>query len=51
MADEIVVATTDGDYEFCGGLIREYWDWLHARYADLPVSSTLWAATRRWMPS
>jgi GNAT superfamily N-acetyltransferase len=36
MADEIVVATTDGDYEVFGGLIREYWDWLHARYADLP---------------
>jgi len=36
MADEIVVATTNGDYEVFGGLIREYWDWLHARYADLP---------------
>jgi GNAT superfamily N-acetyltransferase len=36
MADEIVVATTDSDYQIFGGLIREYWDWLHARYADLP---------------
>jgi len=36
MADKIVVATTDGDYEAFGYLIREYWDWLHARYADLP---------------
>lgn len=36
MADRIAVVTTDGDYAAFGGLIREYWEWLHARYADLP---------------
>jgi len=36
MPDEIVVATTDVDYAAFGGLIREYWDWLKTRYADLP---------------
>ncbi len=36
MADEIVVATTDAEYEVFGDLIREYWEWLRSRYADLP---------------
>ena len=36
MADQIVVATSSGDYEIFGDLIREYWGWLQARYADLP---------------
>lgn len=36
MADEIVLASTASDYEAFGGLIREYWEWLQARYADLP---------------
>jgi len=36
MADEIMVATTEHDYEAFGELVREYWEWLHARYADLP---------------
>ena len=36
MADEIVVATTDDDYAAFGSLIREYWQWLEARYVDLP---------------
>jgi GNAT superfamily N-acetyltransferase len=36
MADEIVVAITDGDYAVFGGLIREYWAWLQTRYVDLP---------------
>jgi ribosomal protein S18 acetylase RimI-like enzyme len=36
MAEEIVVATTDDDYAAFGVLIREYWQWLQARYGDLP---------------
>jgi GNAT superfamily N-acetyltransferase len=36
MADDVVVATTDEDYAAFGALIREYWQWLEARYADLP---------------
>ncbi len=36
MTETIVVATTDEEYEVFGALIREYWDWLLARYADLP---------------
>lgn len=36
MADEIVLASTASDYEAFGGLIREYWEWLQVRYADLP---------------
>jgi GNAT superfamily N-acetyltransferase len=35
VADSIVVATTRGDYESFGVLIREYWDWLRSRYADM----------------
>ena len=36
MLDEIVVASTESDYEVFGDLIREYWQWLQDRYADLP---------------
>lgn len=36
MPDEIVVALTDDDYAAFGVLIREYWEWLQARYGDLP---------------
>ncbi len=36
MSDEISVATSDRDFEAFGRLVREYWQWLHARYADLP---------------
>jgi ribosomal protein S18 acetylase RimI-like enzyme len=36
MPDEIALATTDADYAAFGDLIREYWEWLRARYADLP---------------
>ena len=36
MPDEIVVAATDDDYAAFGDLIREYWEWLQARYSDLP---------------
>jgi len=36
MPDEIVVATSDDHYDALGQLVREYWAWLHARYADLP---------------
>ena len=35
MTDSIVVATTSTDYEAFGLLIREYWDWLRSRYADM----------------
>ncbi len=31
-----MVASTDEQYAVFGGLIREYWDWLRERYADLP---------------
>jgi ribosomal protein S18 acetylase RimI-like enzyme len=34
--ETISPATTDGDYEDFGLLIREYWAWLLARYADSP---------------
>jgi ribosomal protein S18 acetylase RimI-like enzyme len=36
MPEEIAVAATAADYEAFGGLIREYWEWLQARYAQLP---------------
>jgi len=36
MGDDIVLATTGDDYEAFGSLIREYWQWLEARYADVP---------------
>lgn len=36
MPDSIVVANTDDDYRAFAALIREYWDWLVARYADHP---------------
>jgi GNAT superfamily N-acetyltransferase len=36
MPDSIVVARTASDYEAFAVLIREYWDWLGARYADHP---------------
>ncbi len=36
MADGIAVAETDDDYAAFGQLIREYWEWLHARYAHVP---------------
>lgn len=36
MPEEIALATTDEDYAAFGELIREYWDWLQVRYADLP---------------
>ena len=36
MLDEVTVATIDADYEAFGELVREYWNWLEARYADLP---------------
>ena len=35
MTDSIVVATTRSDYEAFGVLIREYWEWLRSRYADM----------------
>jgi hypothetical protein len=35
MADQIVVAAAEGDYEVFGALIREYWGWRRARYGDL----------------
>lgn len=34
--DAVVLATTDDDYTVFGELIREYWAWLEARYADMP---------------
>jgi ribosomal protein S18 acetylase RimI-like enzyme len=36
MLDEVIVAASDEDYEAFGALVREYWAWLQARYADLP---------------
>jgi ribosomal protein S18 acetylase RimI-like enzyme len=36
MPDEIAEATTDEDYAAFGALIREYWEWLQSRYADVP---------------
>jgi ribosomal protein S18 acetylase RimI-like enzyme len=35
VADSIVVATAPADYEVFGLLIREYWEWLRSRYADM----------------
>ena len=35
MTDSIVVATTPAEFEAFGSLIREYWDWLRSRYADM----------------
>jgi len=31
-----VLATTDEQYAEFGSLIREYWGWLHVRYAEVP---------------
>ncbi|MGB9373519.1 MAG: GNAT family N-acetyltransferase [Jiangellales bacterium] len=36
MSEQIGVASTGEDYAAFGDLVREYWDWLRARYADLP---------------
>ncbi len=36
MTDTIAEATTDSDFLEFGQLIREYEDWLHQRYADVP---------------
>jgi len=36
VAEQIAQATTDDGYAAFGILVREYWQWLHARYADLP---------------
>ena len=36
MPDVISLATTAKDYDDFGVLIREYWDWLRLRYADVP---------------
>lgn|GEM_PF-462582 len=36
MPETIDVATADDDYAVFGGLIRDYWEWLQARYAALP---------------
>lgn len=36
MSDTIVVARTPSDYGAFAALIREYWDWLVARYAEHP---------------
>ena len=35
MTSSIVVATTPGEYESFGVLVREYWEWLRTRYADM----------------
>ena len=35
MTDSIVVARSRSDYEAFGLLIREYWEWLRSRYADM----------------
>ena len=35
MTDAIVLATTPDDYAAFGVLIREYWDWLRSRYAEM----------------
>ena len=34
--DSIIAATDDSDYAAFALLIREYWDWLHHRYAAAP---------------
>jgi GNAT superfamily N-acetyltransferase len=36
VTDAIVVATTADEYQIFASLIREYWEWLVARYADHP---------------
>jgi len=36
MEEQIVVATTPEQYAEFGALIREYWSWLHVRYAEVP---------------
>ena len=36
MPEAIVVATSHDDYAAFADLIREYWQWLQARYAGLP---------------
>ena len=36
MGEQIVLATTDEQYAEFGSLIREYWGWLHVRYAEVP---------------
>jgi GNAT superfamily N-acetyltransferase len=36
VSDSIVVATTASEYETFAALVREYWNWLLARYADHP---------------
>jgi GNAT superfamily N-acetyltransferase len=36
VAQEIVVASSDAEYDAFGALIREYWDWLTERYAEVP---------------
>jgi GNAT superfamily N-acetyltransferase len=36
MPDTIVVASAASEYRAFGALIREYWEWLVARYADHP---------------
>jgi GNAT superfamily N-acetyltransferase len=35
MPVDIVVASTARDFAAFGDLVREYWGWLHARYADI----------------
>lgn len=35
MTDSILVARSRSDYEAFGLLIREYWEWLRSRYADM----------------
>jgi GNAT superfamily N-acetyltransferase len=36
MTDSIVLATTPAEFSAFADLIREYWDWLTARYAEHP---------------
>ena len=36
VTEQIVVASTPAEYEQFAALIREYWQWLQARYADRP---------------
>jgi ribosomal protein S18 acetylase RimI-like enzyme len=38
MPDAIVLAASDSDYEAFAVLIREYWEWLRARYSAAPGS-------------
>jgi hypothetical protein len=51
MADQIVVAAAEGDYEVFGALIREYWGWLRARYGDLAGFVEAVGGHQGWMPS